>query len=601
MSRHISPDTEARVRNLMFGSFTAESPTEHMLMEELTRYIPQLASRTPAEIAGWMEYHRRVYLQGTMPTIGRPMASLNPSFVGSIASLPFSLPDGRVYTRGSVKENGYRLQLHVGTVSELGFTRQFSQYDWRMMPELPKLTKVLPIMIGDTELINAKYRHLAGFNRVQVRLPANPRLWPRPGEGLIDDDALKAHLAELDNVGVMKWGIPLPDHTLTLAFHGLFAIAHPKTWGLPRQQQLDRMITLCHLPINYQLVDELLDELQAFLNQKELPLRTVERTPLSNQHQLEAYIEEKERQGHEGVCIVQSGWDGNGRRVSMGRSTKVKAYETFDAKLMGLYLADKKAGCTADNITGALVGLYDVSLGAYLPVTKVNLDPNGPQIKLDEQRKRLIDLRRHIIAVAVKDRAQFGKVLTLHDAFIMQGAKKLGYLSPAFAAIKHQITAMLDDIPRGADLVSLYEEYKTSPPDLTKKASTKGTARSKFIALYAPIFGIIARLDKRSEKTFLDYFSKSKAIKATSAKMKQPDILIGGDPVIIEIQTFDIKWGVSPYPAGFHSWYAQSFCFSNSYPERLRLDKSITTDYETVFVFARKYTVKKPKRTTKKK
>ncbi len=99
--------------------------------------------------------------------------------------------------------------------------------------------------------------------------------------------------------------------------------------------------------------------------------------------------------------------------------------------------------------------------------------------------------------------------------------------------------------------------------------------------------------DKRAYSRFITYFSHYSDIKKVSSKLAKPDILVStDDPIVLETQAFDIKWSQNPFPAGFHSWYCNSLQVNNVFAERIRYDKSTTTDYETIYKIARNNTVK---------
>lgn len=98
----------------------------------------------------------------------------------------------------------------------------------------------------------------------------------------------------------------------------------------------------------------------------------------------------------------------------------------------------------------------------------------------------------------------------------------------------------------------------------------------------------------------LDYFSKASAISATSRKLVTPDrVVSASDPIILETRVFSIRWGESPFPAGFHSWYCDSFVFENVFAERVRQDKKDTTDFEVIHDFCRKRTPRKKRPITR--
>ena len=570
------------------------SAREKFLQGELVRYIPQLAGRTDQEIADFADYQRGVYLLGKMPEFGRPIASLNPTFVDSVDSIELTRKDHTIYTRASIKENGYRLQLHLSGVAR-AFTRQFTSYDLRMFPELQETFAKLPVMIGDAELINRRFTHLAGFNRVQLRIP-NQTYWPRDGEVGHSQEFLDGYFSD---PGLFLDGQSLPDTELTLCFHGLFAIAHPKTWNEPRRVQLENLISLCNLPVDYCRMDSLLDELAKFIEEKGLNARVVERIRMIDgiSEELKTYVNKNEEAGYEGTCVVQTIRDRNGRLVVAPRSVKIKTYETLDCILLGLYLNRKEDGLAEENIKDALVGLYDESLGVYLPATKVNLDPNGVQIKTDGQRERLTALRRELSMIVENRIDNKRKVHTLYDAFLMQGKIVMKYIFGEEKASAVSFEDVLENLPSRSNLFDLYETFVSDRLAFVGGSAKLSTVPQKFVAKYVSFFQAIYELDKKAKDRFFNYFSKVKHVRTVSAKLVKPQIVVDTDmPIILETLVFDIKWGTSPCAAGFHSWFMNSFCLSNAFAERVRHDKSTTTDYGTVHALARVFTPRSSKK-----
>ncbi len=214
-------------------------------MRELMRYAPELSHTSDEEIDRFVSCQRRSYVDGDLPVIGIPIACLNPSFIDSTDDIRMAVSGKEVYTRASVKENGFRMQLHIGADEVFAFTRQFTRYDLRMFPELEQVFKSLPVMIGDAELVNKHHTHLAGFHRVKKRIPTNH--WPIEGQLCLDDEIIMNYLSTHALFADDK---PIPDLELTLAFHGLFAASAPETWGQSRHEQLASLESLCLLPVN---------------------------------------------------------------------------------------------------------------------------------------------------------------------------------------------------------------------------------------------------------------------------------------------------------------------------------------------------------------
>lgn len=590
MGIFVKDETVEKIKAVMFVNFSNTS-AEEFLKKELARYVPQFLGKEDEEIIAFAEYMREVYVNGMMPEIGVPLASLNPTFVDSTEAIKFSLVGGNVYTRASLKENGYRFQLHNGAIDEQAFTRQFTAYDLRMFPELKEVFKSLPVMIGDAELISKYYKHLAGFNRLQIRIPGTA-YWPPKGSDKVSEELINKYFA---NKAVFRRGKPIKEFELTLCFHGLFAIAHPSTWNKSRKEQLKSMISLCKLPINYKLVDELLDQLAVFIEKNKINARVVERRLINSKEILDQYVEEKRNEGVEGACAVQFAWDKSGTpSFAVGKSFKIKNYETIDMALMGLYLKKKEDGLNPDNITGCLLGLFDYALSEYLPAVKVNLDPAGPQIKTDGQRERLVFLRDEISKAAKDLIIPDGKIVRLHDVYVRQGEIMLKHLLGEKAK-PGLIEEIIESLPRSKNLISLFQMYRADRKRF-KGEIKKPNIGESYIIKYREFFDEVIAMIKPREDRFVKYFSRAPEIKKASARLVKPQFVVDvREPIIVEAQIFDIKWGACPFPAGFHSWYCDSFHFTNAFAERIRNDKNTTTDYETIYDLARAYTVKKKK------
>ncbi len=598
MSKFISQETHARVSGYMLGLFGNTAP-EQFLQEEISRYIPDLAGKDEAEIANFFTYQRSVYIDGVIPTIGRPVASLNPMFIDSADKLFFGPEKGQDkgarYTRASVKLNGFRLQMHRGPGITAAFSRQFTPYDPRMFPELAGTFKEFPCMIGDTELIPKRLKHNAALNALQDIRLSGPSSWPKPGTNRLDPERLAAYLA--NPIIFSSPGVPHAHLELMLAFHGLFAIAHPKTWGEPRIIQMQRMITLSKLPIDYRLVDELLAELSAYLTVRGLQATVAEKQVVSSPSELDAYVTCKRLAEEEGVCVVQSRWNESGQPTMAPHGAKLKEYETIDMAVLGLYLKDAALGPMADNITGALMGLYDRSLKTYVPATRVNLDPDGVQIKTEGQSGRSTALRLEIArTVHEKQGATSAEeyVRSLYETYLMVGENMLPYLTKAYPshAYDHSIADILETIPRGYDLWRLYQVFVKDREMYLAREMKRDTIVRTFIHSKVEFFKAIDALDDARKKKFKNYFSIASEVKERSNRLKKPQFIVSlAAPLILEVKVFNLKWGTCSYAAGLHSWYpGESYCFSNNFAERVRYDKCDTTDYRTINVIARKHT-----------
>jgi len=600
MGKFVTDEATERIEALMFLGW-GDSPKECFLKDELRRYVPQLTGRTEDEIRDFVGYQKAVYFGEISPAMGRPIASLNPTFSDSIKAIKLSRAGHEIYTCASTKVNGYRLQLHRGVSKLSAFTRQFTPYDLRMFPELAFTLEYLPLMIGDAELCNRHHHHLAGFNRVQMRFPKGNKFWPKFGSDGLDQETLQEYLSDPDmfkvNFPFDGSSYPHNDLELCLCFHGLYAISTPGSWHLPRAEQAEYLTPLCQLPIDYRRIDSYLDQLEKFIGEKLAYAKVVERKVISSHKELADYKTSKEKAGEEGICIVQTVRLDNGVPVVGGRSIKVKQYETVDAALLGLYLKRNEDGLTPDNIIGALLGLYDANLGEFLPAMKVNLDPNGRQIKTDGQRKRLIALTQEIIDAVSGSIDPDGKVITVHDVFLKEGAYILKYLLGSDFEI--DLEQLLLDLPRGHDLVSLLELYLANL-DLFYSSSKKSKVAEVFIVKHLQFFRAVANLDKERQKRFAKYFGRAKEIKATSAKLIKPQIVLNmSKPIIVEARAFDLKYAFCQFPAGFHSWFMNSFQLTNCFAERVRYDKADTTDYATIRELCGRYTVRKRRHSAK--
>lgn len=583
MSRFISQNVNDKIANIMFADFGA-TDTENFLKNELARYIPQMIKKSDEDIKKFVEYQRGVYLEGKLPIFGKPIASLNPTFVDGVDSIKMKKAQTQIYTRASVKENGYRMQLHISHNAVNAFTRQFTSYDLRMFPELAYTLASLPVMIGDCELINKNYKHLAGFNRVQLRIPGI-KYWPKAGSNGLNGNLIEEYLTG----PCFKNDKPIADLEMTLAFHGMIAIAPPSTWHQPRIIQYYSILNTTKLPVDYERIDEILDELQKFIEEKKLNARVVERKVVKSKKELGNYVAKKDAEGLEGVCVVQSARDANGTPIVISKSVKIKKYETIDTALLGVYLNKKADGLIAENTKAILLGLYDASLGMYLPAFKANLDPTGPQIKTAGQRERLVSLRDEVVQAAASHVDYEATITTLYDVYLHQGKRLLeSFLKKEIADLKK----MLAEIPRSNNfetILMIFRKEYTHDRDFNNTP-----AERKFIDKYESILTEIIELADNQIKRICKYFNEAKAVKQLSAKLIKPSMTLSTvDPIVVESRVFDIKWGACPYPAGFHSWYANSFHFNNVYAERIRYDKDTTTDYTTIYELARTFTVKK--------
>ncbi len=592
MSRFIPPDDATSVNNFLLGFF-GNDPRERFLLEELSRYVPQLNGMSKADIANFLDYQRSVYLAGIPPQIGRPIASMNPTFA-LMEDLKFSIPGKEVYTRASVKANGFRMQLHIGPAGATAFTRQFTPYDLRLFPELTETLAALPVMIADVELVMANHKHNASLNRLQsIRLPGTS-YWPARGQNQLPDEVVGTYLAD---PAIFKDGQPHEDLRVTLIFHGLYAIADISTWNMPREIQLERLVPLSLLPINYIAVDTMLWALGNHGRIKKWNMSIAGYIETKDLASLQAFFSLAENSGEEGLVVVQSIQDAKTLRFETApHAIKVKRYETIDMALLGFRLIDPTRPAIEVNIGDAILGLYDERVGTYVPATKVNLNPSGVQVKEDHQLASATALRHEIAQLAqgriLTDTSV--RLLTLNDLFVREGAIMLRYLLGADREEETRLESMITDIPQGRNLVMLYEmllQKLKKVNDLGVLRKTKSTRTETFYNTYGDVLVSIASLDKQKMKRFRDYFGRVADIHARARAMPKADVLLDmGVPIIVEVRVVGIRWGESAYPAGFHSWYGHSLIFTNNYILRTRPDKLTTTDYATIHTIARRDT-----------
>ncbi len=598
----LKPETTNRIEELLFQNWT-NTPEEQFLRKELERYVPELTRETDEQIQQFSQYQRAIYLNHQTPIIGQALACLNPTFTDNPEDIKLSTNKNRIWTIASKKENGYRMQLHIGEHQNTpathphasAITRQFTPYDLRLFPELTTTLNVLPVMIGDCELINKNYEHLAGFNRVQKRLP-NATFWPNRTEQKLNDELLQSYLN--DNILFNQKHTPQDEYQLTLSFHSLFAIADPSTWKEDQQTQQANLISLSTIPKNYKAVDELLTELSHHLASNNLNARVVERTRIHTKRDLQLYIKKSEQLGLEGVCVSQyirltentTPQD----TIKISKTTKIKNYETIDAALLGLYLTNPNEPATEQNMQGALLGLYDHSLKRYVPAFKVNLDSNGVQIKTEGQKERLNDLRKELeVAIHCNtNQNSQSQITTLFDVYLHHAATLMQDTIPNLNP--QDITNCIQNIPRGQSIITLYGRYNDQPNAYYPTAKHK-TKRDEFIQEHSQIFHQLRQATKEEPiktQDLITYLCKTKEIKDKSNALPKPHIQINTQtPIILEAQVFDIKYNLNPFAAGYNPHTTQSFHLSNAFAERIRYDKATTTNYQTIDRIARKNTV----------
>ncbi|MBI4152680.1 hypothetical protein HY495_03140 [Candidatus Woesearchaeota archaeon] len=592
MGKHVSEATAQRIEDLLFDGF-GQSPGEVFFRKELQRYVPEMRGLSDDEVRTFAQYQKAVYLQGKVPEIGRELACLNPTFIDDLENIVFE-HDGRpIWTMASKKENGYRIQLHIGPQENTiipnisAFTRQFTTYDLRLFPELLELLAALPVMIGDGELISARHEHLAGFNRVQTRIP-NATYWPRRGElGLSAEFVQKYGESDL-----FVDGKPRPDLELTISFHSLFAIADPATWTRSREEQVRSLRSVSTIPKDYRLVDELLDQLDSFMQERGLSGRIVERTKIVSPDELQRYVADAERKGLEGICVSQCADPASEDAIRFAKTYKIKNYETVDAVLLGLYLQRPEEGISSDNLKGALLGLYDETLRQYLPAFKVNLDSSGVQIKTSGQRERLDALREEIVQAVEQKKAlaQERNIVRLHDVFVAYGGMLL-----AEVGVTYDLEMLFTDIPRGMTFTALVDYYAEHQDEFLqhhdrgkKKLKTK---RDAYFQQHREFFVKLQELEPDARERVADYFALEHDVHKKSQMLPLPQIGIRtDDPIILEGRVFDVKYKLNPCPAGFRADSVDSLHLSNAFAERVRYDKTTTTDIETIERIARNNT-----------
>lgn len=580
--KRISPLRGQEIAEILFAEF-GKSEAEDFLREELRRYIPELGRATPQEIGDFAAYQRALYLKGERPEMGRPIASLNPTFVDSLEDV---VQDG-VYVCASIKENGYRLQLHNGQRKARAFTRQFKEFDLHMFPELLPFFSQLPVMNGDAELMNAQHPHLAGFNRLQDRVPPG-YLAVRENQRL-DDDRLQEYFQRSvesrgKTIPLFIGGKPQPGYEVTLSFHGLFALADPVTWKKSRKEQERSLISFCQLPINYEGVNHFLDLLEEYIKERQLPFRVVQRKVVHSPQELEKYVQQQFRKNLEGVCVVRS----RQGDFSVAKSVKIKRYETVDAVVLGFYMEKATDACTEKKVRGALLGLYDPEMQRYLPAFKVNLDPRGEQVKTKEKQEHLRKVRRELLEVTAEkvhraERRQGLGVSTVYEAFLFYGAKLLEEVAPL---LSEDIPPMLEHLPRGHDFLSLWELY-ASESKAYHAGKRMRNKRDQFITDHQRVFGALTFLSPSRRKKVVTYFSKAKEMRGK--RLVKPHYGVDlQEPVLVEARVFNVRRSLGAFAAGFSPKDWQCFDLSNAYLERLRQDKGTTTDYATLEKIARR-------------
>ncbi|MBI2572409.1 hypothetical protein HYV86_00985 [Candidatus Woesearchaeota archaeon] len=595
---HFMPDEQrARIETLMFDGL-GDSLPERLLRTELGRYVEEFGQNDPDDaIRNFAQYQQEVYVGGKTPELGRIIACLNPTFIAKPQAIQLSHHGQRVWTTASVKENGFRMQLHVGPHE--GFThpnitavtRQFTPYDLRLFPELHNTLEQLPVMIGDAELINRQHTHLAGFNRIQARLPG-ATYWPRKGSKGVEDALLEQYFSQAT---MFVDGNPKSDFEVTLSFHSLFAIADPETWNESREAQLASLESLSHLPKDYRRVSQLLDRLEEYLTDHALNARVVERQRIRDKSTLLAYVRRAESDKLEGVCVAQH-LEGDETGL-FARTIKIKNYETVDAVVLGVYLRENETELQEDTLAGALLGLYDPTLGRYVPAFKVNLDSEGRQIKNDDQRTRLDTLRAELMELLSSRISLEGSLVKLKDVYLEHGQRILSdALGGRIAGF--DVDTFFDSLPRGQDLLKLYDTYKKEKADFD--SGQKGTKKSSgktesFIYEHRELFSSLYRFEEQDSTKFgiiKKYFDRWSDVKDKSAALPKPTLLVSTDePIVLEAKVFDLKYNTCSYAIGFDPERGESLHITNCFAERVRRDKKSTTDLGTIAQIAAMYSV----------
>ena len=272
--------------------------------------------------------------------------------------------------------------------------------------------------------------------------------------------------------------------------------------------------------------------------------------------------------------------------------------------LIGLYLKDASEETHEENISGAMLGLYDERVGTYVPALKVNLDPSGVQIKTKGQKERLTKLRKNIFEeYKLREDLEESKLVTLYDVYMYQSNFKIqALLEDCAFEVEQKIPGALDKLPRGKNFLQMLDRYQEKRDDYdfnSLGSKDKHTKTDRYVFFNRHLFAIITdskEFNPGAYEDFRRYFSKAKDVKKKSAALNKPGILLNTEkPVILEAQVFDLKCAFNPFPAGFHSWYCDSFKFNNAFAERVRYDKKTTTDYATIYRIALNNTVKKKK------
>jgi hypothetical protein len=453
-----------------------------------------------------------------------------------------------------------------------------------MFPELQPIFDILPVMIGDAELINAHYNHLAGFHRVEKRIP-NINYWPEYGTDHINDLLLEKYFS---NSSLFSNGTVKKSFELTLAFHGIFVIADQDTGDLPKEEQMKHLIPLTKLPIDYELNDYYLSLLEKRLREKGSTARAVERHRMYSQEDLQHFYDLTIKKHLEGICIVQTARDlktGN-LTFDVGKRMKMKNYETADLALLGIYTTDD-APVTKETIVSGLLGIYDQDLGCYLPAVKVNLNPKGEQIKTAGQKDRLMALRQEIYEL-LEAKTRTEPLVSVYDVFCKIIPKKISELL-GIPFTENNIHQLLETMPYGKNFDKVFELYQANT-EYFHAGIKKPNKTETYILDNLDLFAAILSKSRKDRNTLCSLLTQAKEIKSLR-KIEQPNILLDTEsPIILEARLFDITNGQSPFAAGFDENSLDSFKIKNAFADHIRYDKLTTTDVETIAKIAKRNT-----------
>lgn len=550
----------------------------HQAYARQALYFAEEYQRRPLEVLqADTDANQAAILHGAQYDFDRNIWVPNPEIIVDRSKIVMS-PD--ITTYADKKEEGFRLVfkhgIHNTVYGNVSMqTRQFNYYPIPFLPELSWVTE-LPFGIFDTEIISTYKEWVASLNTVKARITQGH--WMKhPGE--VPDDKMQMFY----DLPIWKGEEIDPRYALTLSFHGLIAIAHPDTWEKSREDQKNNLISLAQLPINYPLVRELLEKLQDYQEAKGVPIRIATTTEIKDHEHLDEVVQRHFDAGHEGCVVKQyAGRD----RLDVVKSYKIKRYESLDLALLGLTLIDPNEDVTPENLRNGIVGVFDPDVDTYVAALKFNLNPNGPQMKTDDQRSKLMEVNSGICSVVDERGTIDDPLLQIYDCFIAKGLDKLRLFRALQGKVPLEIGDLLANMPNRQSLMKLLAHYQANKELLEgeKKVTAK---RDHAIREYLHVFQAMDALDPKSEagKEFFKWFSRDNEMK--NRKFDPPHIMLPLDPpIIFEVDIREAGYTNGNYPAGLHTW-KKPFTFNNVIPQGIRRDKSNTTTLRVLHEIAK--------------